>query len=215
VIIITSVIGYIFFRYIFALGYDFCVIKRNKLVIRNMRRIRFYFFIIFFVITGSGCGDRSKEAISDQTISNITEQEDGSIILNLKEAYLLQDSLNPEMNTAEWSLIIKNRGRYELWISSFTKDTMDLKYDSPVIVNFGDKKISANPVGNEIVLNAPDTGEIYFRADSKLGSVYVDKPGNYNVQVVSANVRDIRDNGSLAGTMHTQMRSLILKPMTE
>ena len=178
-----------------------------------MGRMKYYFLLL--IVVAVSCGTGNDDTFNKQNISYITEQADGSIVLNLKEAYLLHDSLHPDMNTAEWSISIKNKGRYELWLSSFTKDTMDLKYDSPVIINFGDKRIQGNPIGNEIVLDTPGTGDVYFRADSKLGSVYVDKPGPYNIQVVSEKLRPVYQDESLANSVHTQLRSLILKPVTE
>jgi len=179
-----------------------------------MRSMKYFMIAIIFGIIAGGCGKNDND-IAEQEVRNIIQQEDGSIVLDLREAYLLQDSLHPDRNTAEWTFNIQDKGRYELWLSSFTKDTMDLKYESPVIINFGDKKISARPIGNEIVLDTPGTGDVYFRADSKLGSVYIDQPGDYNIQIVSAKVRDLKDKESITGSLHTQLRSLILKPAVD
>ena len=179
-----------------------------------MRRTRFLFVAVIFIVAVS-CGSEKNTTNELHHESGISHENDGSIILDLEEAYLLQDSLHPDMNTAEWSFNIRNKGRYELWLSSFTKDTMDLKYETPVIINFRDKKIRANPVGNEIVLDTPGTGGVYFRADSRLGSVYIDEPGHYNIQIVSAKVRSADYNGNGEDSMHTQLKRLVLKPITE
>ncbi len=179
-----------------------------------MRRMSII-LLILLVIAAGGCGNRNEVNTSDQVTTSIQEKEDGTIILNINEAYLLQDSLHPDMNTAEWSFNVQHRGRYELWLTSFTKDTMDLRYESPVIVNFCDKRIKAKPIGNEIILDTPGTGDFYYRADSKLGSVYIDKPGDYNIQVVSDKVRPARNYLDRKDASHTQLRSLVLKPMTE
>lgn len=178
-----------------------------------MKEIK-YIFIVILLVGLAGCGGRNNETGQEQSTTSIIQKEDGSIILELEKAFLWQDSLNPYMNTAEWSLNITNRGRYELWITSFTKDTMDLKYDSPVTVTFGDKRIRKTPVGNEIVLDSPAVKSDYYRADSKIGSVYIDRPGHYNIQVVSSKVlaSDLNVNGK---GRHTLMKSLIIKPMTE
>ncbi|MBS0011673.1 MAG: hypothetical protein KFF49_09710 [Bacteroidales bacterium] len=180
-----------------------------------MWRVKYKLVGLLMLIIAGGCANSDNDNTGSYDISSITEQADGTIILNLKEAYMLQDSLHPDMNTAEWLVNIKNRGRYELWLSSLTKDTMDLQYDAPVIINLCDKSIRAHPIGNKIVLDAPDAGDIYFRADSRLGSVYVDKPGSYNIQVVSSKVRHVQQAESMSNSQHTQLRSLILKPMTE
>ena len=172
-----------------------------------------FLILLLIIAAASGCGNRNIEELSIQS-ERITEGNDGSIVLHLKEAYLLQDSIHPDMNTAEWAFSISHKGRYELWLSSFTKDTMDLDYQYPVIIHFQDKKIQARPIGNEIVLDTPDTGGVYYRADSRLGSVYIEEPGDYNIQIVSAKVIS-NDLASDSDKSHTQLKSLILKPMTD
>lgn len=181
-----------------------------------MRRIRDIFTVVLILVLASSCGNRNNENLSEESTSYITHQEDGTIILDLEKAYLLQDSLHPDMNTAEWAISIKNKGRYELWLSSYTRDTMDLKYEGPVFVNFQDKRIKAESIkGNEIVLDTPGLGDKFFRADSKLGSVYIQNPGDYNIQLVSSKVRPCETTPLSNSSRHTELRSLILKPMTE
>ena len=93
---------------------------------------------------------------------------------------------------------------------------MDLQYKYPVVVNFNDRqRIQAKPVGNEIVLDSKEAGDNYYRADSRLGSVYIDKPGNYYIQVVSEKVMPESATGKSISDEHTRLKSLILKPMTE
>jgi len=182
-----------------------------------MRRIRvFYVPALVLALVAGSCGNRGEETAGTQTESYITEQADGTIILDLEKAYLLQDSLHPDMNTAEWSFRIKNKGRYELWLSSYTRDTMNLQYEGPVYINFLDKRIKAESIkGNEIVLDTPDAGKMYYRADSKLGSVYIENPGEYNIQISGSKVRPCEISSLSNSTRHTELRSLILKPMTE
>lgn len=182
-----------------------------------MRRTIYYLFgFIFIIIISTSCGKGGVEESDGNQLSYITSQEDGSIILHLEKAYLLQDSLNPDMNTAEWFFKIKEKGRYELWLSSYTRDTMNLRYDGPVYINFRDKKIKAESIiGNEIVLDTPDIGNMYYRADSKLGSVYVEQAGEYNIQISGSQVRPCEVSSMNNSSRHTELRSLILKPMTE
>jgi len=177
-----------------------------------MKRMKYLLLLALLIIAG-GCGGPG-DSVNRQTEPDIEQQADGKVILDLRKAYLLQDSLHPDMNTAEWSFSIKSKGRYELWLSSFTKDTMDLKYESPVIIYFQDKRIQARPVGNQIIADDGGSSREYFRADSKLGSVYIDNPGNYNIQVVSDKVRPYETGLTSMGSRHTELRSLILKPMT-
>ncbi len=175
----------------------------------------FFAFVLILVLVSS-CGNSSNENYKNQTASYITQQEDGTVILDLEKAYLLQDSLHPDMNTAEWSVRIKSKGRYELWLTSYTRDTMDLKYEGPVYIHFQDKRIKAESIiGNEIVLDTPGLGNMYFRADSKLGSVYIENPGDYNIQLVGSKVRPFEITALNNSTRHTELRSLILKPITE
>jgi len=175
-----------------------------------------FFAFVLIIVLASSCGNHSNENYSNQTASYITQQEDGTVILDLEKAYVLQDSLHPDMNTAEWSVRIESKGRYELWLSSYTRDTMDLKYEGPVYIHFQDKSIKAESIiGNEIVLDTPGLGDMYFRADSKLGSVYVENPGDYSIQLVGSKVRPFEITALNNSTRHTELRSLILKPITE
>ncbi|MDT8401945.1 MAG: hypothetical protein RQ743_09635 [Bacteroidales bacterium] len=182
-----------------------------------MRRIRIFSVLLLgLALIAGSCGNRVEETADTQTETFITEQADGTIILDLQKAYLLQDSLHPDMNTAEWSFRIKNKGRYELWLSSYTRDTMNLQYDGPVYINFMDKRIKAESIkGNEIVLDTPDIGKMYYRADSKLGSVYIETPGDYNIQLSGSKVRPYEISSLNNSSRHTELRSLMLKPMTE
>lgn len=175
-----------------------------------------FFVIVLILVFASSCGNRNNDSNIDQSTSFITQQEDGTVVLDLEKAYLLEDSLHPDMNTAEWSVRIKSKGRYELWLTSYTKDTMDLQYEGPVYINFQDKRIKAETIiGNEIVLDTPGLGDMYFRADSKLGSIYVENPGDYNIQLVGSKVRPFETTALSNSTRHTELRSLILKPITE
>lgn len=186
-------------------------------MINIMRRIKFFTaaFLGLALIAGS-CGNTGEETNITQAESFITEQADGTIILDLEEAYVLEDSLHPDMNTAEWSFRIKNKGRYELWLSSYTRDTMNLQYEGPVYINFMDKRIKAESIkGNEIVLDTPDIGKMYYRADSKLGSVYIENPGEYSIQISGSKVRPYEISALSNSSRHTELRSLMLKPMTE
>ena len=181
-----------------------------------MRRMKDFFVIVLILVLASSCGNRNNDTFSEQSTSYITQQEDGTIILDLEKAYLLEDSLHPDMNTVEWSFRIKSKGRYELWLCSYTKDTMDLKYEEPVFINFQDKRIKAESIiGNEIVLDTPGLGNMYFRADSKLGSVYIENPGDYDIQLVGSKVRPFETTSLSNSSRHTELRSLILKPITE
>lgn len=178
--------------------------------------MKVFYVFAFVLVFVSGCGNNSDDTVSIQDTAFITEQADGTIILDLEKAYVLEDSLHPDMNTAEWYFKINKKGRYELWLSSYTRDTMNLQYEDPVYINFQDKRIKAESIlGNEIVLDTPDIGKMYYRADSKLGSVYIENPGEYNIQISGSKVRPYEISSLNNSSRHTELRSLILKPMTE
>ncbi|HUS86768.1 MAG TPA: hypothetical protein VMW76_05975 [Bacteroidales bacterium] len=159
-----------------------------------------------------GTSDKSDIAKADK---EVIQQSDGNILLEINDAYLLSDAEHPARNTAEWQFQVLNKGRYEVWLSSITRDTMDLNFDDPVIVTFENKRITEKPVGNEIVLNDKDVIKPYFRADSKLGSIYIEDPGHYNIQVISEKlIPEPVSAGIELPSPHTIVKCLILKPLT-
>jgi hypothetical protein len=71
--------------------------------------------------------------IENQIVQNkILQQEDGTISLKVDKADCYQDKVNPSSNTAEWNVRVSKSGRFNVWLSSATKDTTDLKYDNSV-----------------------------------------------------------------------------------
>jgi len=165
-----------------------------------------------YLFAACGVGERNKK--KDNLSDNIVQQDDGKIIFELNDAYQLHDKESPEKNTAEWLFHAETEGRYEVWLSSLTKDTMDLKFDSPVIVTVGDTRIESRPVGNEIVLDATDSQVPYFHADSKLGSVMISPAGDYELQVISEKVLpSSRERGIPWQADHTKLLRIVLKPM--
>ena len=149
--------------------------------------MRFSLLVVIGLVALWSCNsvDGNKESEAEDTI---VQAEDGSIFLSLKDAYVLQDVSNPKRNTAEWRFTVINKGRYEVWLTSHTKDTMNLEYEKPVIVHFGDKRLEAQPVGNEIVLDDAEVDKPYYRADSRIGSILIEDSGSYNLQFISEKV---------------------------
>jgi len=170
---------------------------------------------VVILTTIGGCkktGDRSDILITD---NEVIQQSDGNILLDINDAYLLSDAEHPARNTAEWQFKALSKGRYEVWLSSITRDTMNLNYDQPVIVTFENKRITEKPIGNEIVLNDRNVNTPYFRADSKLGSIYIEDPGHYNIQVISEKLIPASISAGLElASPHTIVKYLILKPLT-
>jgi hypothetical protein len=167
-------------------------------------------FVSITILLFSGCvGGENKESKINE--GDIIQKLDESIFLSLKDAYLLYDDNNPDINTAEWGFTVNSTGRYEVWLSSLTKDTMNLSYNEPVIVHFENTRLESQPVGNQIVLNDDHVSKPYFRADSKLGSILIEDTGHYNLQIVSEKVLPNTENTDLTG-VNTILDQIILRP---
>ena len=145
----------------------------------------------------------------------IVQQADGTISLKLEKAAVYNCEENPANNTAEWNFVVSRPGRFGVWLSTATTDTMNLRYPSAVKINLQDERIEARPVGDKIILNTSDVKYPYFRADSYIGTFYIEQPGEYSLQVINEKVvpgRLKEDTSSYAES--TRMMSVVLLPMT-
>ncbi len=134
------------------------------------------------------------------------------VTLLLKDADLMQVDSNPEYNTAEWRFEVKEPGRYDVWLSSITRDTSHLLFAENVTITAGDTRLEKRPVGDEIITDDKDVKSPWVRADSHMGSVFFSEPGEYQVQIISDRVLPPsarKDNIN----ERTLINSLILKPM--
>ncbi len=113
------------------------------------------------------------------------QQDDGTISLEIKKAYRYTDMGDRSDNTAEWNVVVNKSGRYNVWISSATLDTTDLNYQNSVKVNVQDKMIQARPDCDKVVKNSADVPFPYFRADSFIGTLYLQDTGEFYIQVTS------------------------------
>ena len=182
-----------------------------------MKKVFLSVVAVCAVVFSVGCNREPKAETEVLPSENeVVQQSDGNIFLDIDDAYLLSDEMNPSRNTAEWRFKVKSTGRYEVWLTSLTRDTMDLHYDIPVIVTFEDKRISEKPVGNEIILDDRDVQKPYYRADSRIGSIYIEDPGQYNIQIISDKLRagTTAAQSTIQGSQ-TILKSLILKPLTQ
>ena len=167
------------------------------------------FIILSLVVscTNSGSGNSKNE--------KIVQGADGTISLSLEKASLYNCESNPANNTAEWNFVVSRPGRYGVWLSTATTDTMNLKYESPVKINLQDERLEVKPVGNKIVLNASDVKYPYFRADSYMGTFYIEQAGEYSIQVINEKVIDsIKESNNSSGGNNTRLMSVVLTPMT-
>jgi hypothetical protein len=160
------------------------VINKNPF---KMKRI----YLVWVVLTGVtllvSCGRNGSHDLHGAMVADnkIFQQQDGTISLNLKMADCYQDVVNPASNTAEWNVVVSRKGRYDIWLSSATKDTTDLDYKNSVLLSIRDNRFEAVPTVSRVVQKSTEVSEPYFQADSYLGTLYIQDTGVYNVQVIS------------------------------
>jgi hypothetical protein len=56
------------------------------------------------------------------------------------------------------------------------------------MVSVQDIRLEGHPVCNKIILNSNDVDYPYFRADSFMGSMYIQDTGEFNIQVISEKI---------------------------
>jgi hypothetical protein len=175
------------------------------------------FFKIFIVLTVSVCTFSCSNTVQDSGNSDekIRQLEDGTINLSLEKAARYNDKINPSGNTAEWNIIVSKPGRYKVWLTSATIDTMHLQYSTSVKISLLDERLEVQPVGDKIVLDATDVKYPYYRADSYMGTFYIQEAGEYSIQIISEKViaRSESKINSSPGD-HTKLVSVFLTPVT-
>ena len=169
--------------------------------------------IILFYSCKTTVGD--KDVKNNLVQNKILQQADGTISLKVDKADCYQDVVNPSSNTAEWSVVVSKSGRFNVWLSSATKDTTDLKYNNSVRVSILDNRIEAHPAIDKIIHNSTDVTYPYFRADSFIGSLYIQDTGLYNIQIISEKIATKNHNkiGS-SGSENSKLLSVFLTPTT-
>jgi len=175
-------------------------------------------FGVFALAALAGITSCKHEGTTDdakhQGMLDRSADQNKGVVLLIAEADLIQVENNPQYNTAEWLFTVKKPGRYDVWLSSLTCDTLQLNYADNVIITAGDTRLTKKPVGDEIVMDDKSVREPWFRADSHMGSIFFSKPGEYQIQVISDKVEPhSRDMSNLNIDKHTLINSLILKPV--
>ena len=145
----------------------------------------------------------------------ILQQSDGTISLKVEKADCYQDLVNPSSNTAEWNVLVSKSGRFNVWLSSSTKDTTDLKYNNSVKLNILDNRFEVRPGCDKIIHNSGDVAYPYFRADSFVGSLYIQDTGLFNVQIISEKIipGEIK-KGESSTTDNSKLLSVFFTPVT-
>jgi hypothetical protein len=152
-----------------------------------MKRVVIVWLIVTGVILFAACSstDRQQDGKMMVAENRIVQQNDGTISLKIDKAECYHDMVNPASNTAEWNVYVKKRGRYDVWLSSATRDTNDLKYKNSVLLSIRDSRLEVLPVVNRVVQNSTEVSRPYFQADSFIGSLYIQDTGTFNVQIIS------------------------------
>ena len=78
-----------------------------------------------------------------------------------------------------------------------------------------DNRIEVLPACDKIIHNSSDVTYPYYRADSFLGSLYIQDTGLYNIQIISEKIvsEDIKKAES-SGSDNSKLLSVFLTPIT-
>ncbi len=166
--------------------------------------------VLFFSCNSGFQSDNNTKAAAG---NKIVQQKDGTISLKVDKAECYQDAVNPSSNTAEWNIVVSKSGRYDVWLSSATKDTTDMKYKNSVQLSIRDNRFEKLPVVNRVIQNSSDVSRPYYQADSFIGSLYIQDTGVYSVQVISDRIlpKDLKASG-ISADDHTKILSVSLTP---
>jgi len=180
-----------------------------------MRRKNFMLMIMIWITLFYSCNNTVKKSDDNNSaVNKFLQQEDGTISLKVDKAECYSDILNPSSNTAEWNVVVSKSGRFDVWLSSATKDTTNLQYKNSVMLSIHDNKLEAHPECDKIIHNSNDVTYPYFRADSFIGSLYIKDTGLYNIQVISEKIvpQDYKNDASSV-TENSKLLSVFLTPI--
>ena len=155
-----------------------------------MVRKLFVLLIVGGIALLYSCKNTGEQKATDSKLvqNTIKQQDDGTISLKVEKADCYHDIVNPSSNTAEWSVEVSKSGRFNVWLSSATRDTTNLKYKNSVMLSILDNRLEARPACDKIIQNSGDVSYPYFRADSFMGSLYIQDTGTYNIQIISEKI---------------------------
>lgn len=181
-----------------------------------MTRTVSFALLFALIVPFTACSDSNPgKSGKDADNQKILQQADGTISLDIKKASVYKSPVDPSNNTAEWDFVVSRAGRYNVWLSTATLDTMNLQYAGAVRINLLDDRLEGRPVGDKIVLDATEVKYPYYRADSYMGTFYIQEPGEYSIQVISEKAvpasEEIRVNTS---DTPAKLMSVILTPKT-
>ena len=167
---------------------------------------------LFCSCSNSGDKDIAK---NQNSMTKILQKEDGTISLDVQKAACYSDIVNPSGNTAEWNVVISKSGRYNVWLSSATKDTTNLRYNNSVMVSIMDNMLEARPACDKIIQNSSDVSLPYYRADSFMGSLFIQDTGLLNIQVISEKILPKDYNSKNLQSDDSKLISVFLTPVKQ
>jgi hypothetical protein len=180
-----------------------------------MKKVLFVWVVLIGVafIVSCNSGVRSDESGNVIAENKVLQQKDGTISLKIDKAECYHDMVNPSSNTAEWNIVVSKSGRYDVWLSSATIDTTDLKYKNSVLLSIRDNRFETLPIVNKVVQNSSEVSRPYYQADSFMGSLYIQDTGVYSVQVISDRVlpKNFRQGGASSDDL-TKILAVSLTP---
>jgi hypothetical protein len=180
-----------------------------------MKKVLFVWVVLIGValIVSCNSGVRSDENANVVAEKKVLQQKDGTISLKIDKADCYHDLVNPSTNTAEWNIVVSKSGRYDVWLSSATVDTTDLKYKNSVLLSILDSRFETLPIVNKVVQNSSEVSRPYYQADSFMGSLYIQDTGVYSVQVISDRIvpKNFRQSGSSSDDL-TKILAVSLTP---
>jgi len=179
-----------------------------------MRRIYSALMLLIGISLLYSCSNTDTNNIESGRLylNKVEQQADGSIQLYVQKAECYSDKVNPSSNTAEWNVFVSKSGRFNVWLSSATIDTTNLEYKNKVMLSVHDNRLEAQPAIDKVIINSSDVNYPYFRADSFMGSLYIQDTGLYAVQIISDKI--IPDNNTDASANEkTRLLSVFLTPV--
>lgn len=182
---------------------------------RKMRISGYGAVVVLVLIFMVSCKSSVNQLVSDQVQTELIKQQaDGTVSLKLEKAEYYNDKENPSSNTAEWRFSVSKSGRYEIWLSSATRDTLDMKYINSVRLTIRDERLELKHSGGKVIINNDDAHYPY-RADSYIGSYYIQEPGEYTIQLISEKaVLSDAGNSMPQHLQNTKLMAVSLVPMT-
>ena len=181
-----------------------------------MRRINVVLMVVIGISILFSCSNSDRQTVdrNSLTVNHVLQQADGSIALHVKKAECYRDKVNPSSNTAEWNVVVSKSGRFDVWLTSATIDTINLEYQNTVLLSVQDSRLEAQPAIDKVVRNSSDVNYPYFRADSFMGSLYIQDTGLFSVQIISDKILpedSVNDNTSTVEK--TKLLSVFLTPV--